>query len=121
MMSTLLYHPTDWETCTRQIIAAEKLYGVIQVDVMKRRQYGLNAGEALIWSLDVFPDHRRSGIGKTLLHEAESYASGMGCKYAFVEWTKGEAAPWVLQWYKRCGYKPYAQFDKTTRLRKQLL
>ncbi|QDT11373.1 GNAT family N-acetyltransferase [Stieleria marina] len=48
----------------------------------------------------ISPAHRRQGIGKKLLLQAESIATSRGCQHSFVD-TMSHQSP---DFYRRCGY-----------------
>lgn len=58
---------------------------------------------AYISSLVVSEDKRGQGIGKTLLHEAENAIRNKGYNYAKLCVEKSNE--WVVDWYKREGYR----------------
>lgn len=62
---------------------------------------------AIIDSLWVNEKNRESGIGGTLLEKAEMLAKSKGCKYVALAYDETFSPAWILEWYKRIGYKPY--------------
>lgn len=62
---------------------------------------------AYIGSLWVAEKDRRKRVGGILLEQAELLAKSHGCKYVALAYDETFSPTWVLEWYKRIGYKPY--------------
>lgn len=57
---------------------------------------------AMIWHIAVHPDHRRRGIGTSLVARARAIAQEHGIE-RFEAWTRDD--PWVQAWYERLGFE----------------
>lgn len=64
---------------------------------------GYDGVRGWIYSLAVLPEQRRNGIGRILLHAAESTLIDLGCPKLNLQVRSDNAE--VIQFYKRCGYQ----------------
>jgi RimJ/RimL family protein N-acetyltransferase len=63
---------------------------------------GYDGVRGWIYSLAVLPDQRRNGIGRKLLHAAESTLTDLGCPKMNLQVRSSNSE--VIEFYQRCGY-----------------
>ncbi len=80
---------------------------------------GKNKKEAVLWNLQVKKDYRNGGLGKLLLKVAIDDAVLHKCPSIDLEWSAHEAEGWVLDWYKREGFKVDSCYNKV-RMKKDI-
>jgi len=90
------------------------------IDFVNVSRYTLKAGDALIWSLSVNTSVRKKGIATDLIKTAEQLAVAQDCRRTLIEWNELESQQWVLEWYKRLGYKIVDRHPHEIRLQKLL-
>lgn len=56
----------------------------------------------MVWHVAVHPDHRRRGVGRALIREAEARARARGLR-RLEAWTRDDA--WVHRWYEALGFQ----------------
>ena len=67
--------------------------------------YGDNKKQAYLWNLQVKEEYRKCGIASQLIERVFQDAKIRGCKEISLEWEAEESDGWVLDWYKRLGFK----------------
>lgn len=72
--------------------------------------YGDKKKQAYLWNLQVREEYRKCGIARQLIDMACQYAKIRGCKKISLEWEAKESDGWVLDWFKRLGFK--ADFEE---------
>ena len=99
---------TEWKEKDNVIISlwndehfVSEQVGVVELAVYK---HGEHEGEALVWNLYVDEEHRRKGLARTLMDEANKTAKHLGAKVTALEWSLEESPYWVIEWYFRLGY-----------------
>lgn len=94
---------TKWAESNNTIIMLLKEdvpIGVVCVDYR-----GANKKEATIWNLCVDERFRKHGFGHALLEEALRDVESYRCESVTLEWKAVDTDGWVLDWYKRKGFK----------------
>ncbi len=71
-------------------------------DIVGAVKAGYDGVRGWIYSLAVLPEHRRNGIGRKLLHAAESALIDLGCPKVNLQIRSSNAE--VIEFYRRCGY-----------------
>lgn len=99
---------TKWEDRDYTTYILEKdMEGVAECIV---NYYGDNKKQAYLWNLQVIEEYRKCGIARQLIDMVCRYAKIRGCKEISLEWEAKESDGWVLDWYKRLGFK--ADFEE---------
>lgn len=108
---------SKWPDTHRNIIVAiedDEIVGAVIMDYSPK-----DKKEALLWNLQVDPTYRNGGIGKLLFDTAIEDAARRKYTSVFLEWSAHEAEGWVLDWYKREGFKVDSCYDKV-RMKKDI-
>lgn len=97
----LIEQQQNWHDHTRFLIADR--FGSVQLETYAEKQaFG---GTAFIYALWVEPADRHKGCAYILLNRAERIAAEHNHSTVILEWYKVDTPVYVLEWYKRCGYK----------------
>lgn len=116
-----IFHITSsWQASDHTTIVAledGKVVGSCIVDYN-----GSNHKDAYLWNLWVVPEKRELRIAGKLISYAEQDARSRRCKDLSLGWLAIDTDGWVLDWYKRIGFKVtgYRHSDNATILTKQL-
>lgn len=115
----MLIQEQDWHTFKRVLIVKLEANSSVQVELGKDND---GTPLAYICALWVDPKHRRKGIGRELLHEAEKQCVERGCNRAMLDWSKarGGTPYWTLEWYNRQGWQEVEFGKGYARLKKEL-
>ena len=108
-----------WKSYERIIIVSDK--GSVFIDLSHKSLYTLyNPIKSEIWGLFVEESSRNKGIAKQLMQYAEDTIKQFGDSYIAVVWNSSTPL-WVLEWYKKRGYK-FCQYlnDTDTLLIKEI-
>lgn len=62
---------------------------------------------AMIWTVAIFPEHRRQGIARALLDRAISWCQDQGVTH-LEAWTRDDC--WVRKWYEECGFVSFYSY-----------
>ena len=98
----------DWETSQKIIVVDEINHGTVQVEIPKPGPYKdeyYQRADCAIYNLWVDEKHRKQGSARLLMETAEQEAKKLGCKSVQLEWDDKGSKPFVLDWYKRLGYR----------------
>lgn len=107
------YQLQDWYHVRRCLISEVwrgNVYGTLNLDIPKQHEKESDPFwkdcDAFIWALFVDECARKDGIARKMMREAEE-TCGMysSCFTVGLRWDDRESEPWVLDWYKRIGYK----------------
>lgn len=97
------YYIQDWKSYKRIIIVSDK--GSMFIDISQKPLYTLcNSVKSEIWGLFVEETFRKEGIAKQLIQYAEDTLKQFGEYYVAIVWNNSTPI-WVLEWYKKIGYK----------------
>lgn len=96
----------EWGDYDRYLFATDSAYGSIQLDVSDIPDANTNA-DAYVYALWVNKEQRKKGIATALLKRAEEKAKQCGCKRIALYWDRRESERYVLNWYKRQGYREH--------------
>ena len=96
-----------WKDETRILITDEEHIGSVQISIPLYVSDIFGKADALIYALFVDDNHRRCGVAKRLLQQAEQQAKLNGVKTIGLEFHKEESETFVLKWYLKNGYKPF--------------
>lgn len=77
----------------------------IYLSLTKRKLNHFGKTAMLLYALYVDTCARKHSLAKTMLAAAESVCQYRDCKTIGLRWDDRESEPWVLDWYKRMGYK----------------
>lgn len=91
-----------WKDFDRFLLINECADASVRVSIRKSEP-----NLAIIDSLWVSEKDREKWVGGFLLEQAEMLAKSKGCKYVALAYDETFSPTWVLEWYKRIGYKPY--------------
>ena len=101
-----------WYRTIRFIFCAnikDMTFGSVQMDIPTEDEKEFEPFwrdcDAFIYALCVDNVARKHGVGGSLLFAVENQAKIEGCKTVALRWDDRESEPWVLDWYKRKGYK----------------
>ena len=101
----------DWK-CDKKIVVVDEVnHGTVQVEVPKPGEYKdkyYQHADCAIYNLWVDEKYRKHGVARLLMETAEKEAKKLGCKSVQLEYGK-ESESFVLQWYKRLGYRVMAR------------
>lgn len=101
----------DWESYKRIIIVSDK--GSVFIDIFQQSLYTIcNSVKSEIWGLFVETSFRKEGIAKQLMQYAEDTIRQLGESYVAIVWNSSTPL-WVLEWYKKSGYKFYQYLNDT--------
>lgn len=109
----------NWESYKRIIIVSDK--GSVFIDLSQQPLYTFcNYVKSEIWGLFVEESSRNKGIARQLMQYAENIIKKLGESYVAVVWNNSTPL-WVLEWYKKSGYK-FCQYlnDTDTLLIKEI-
>lgn len=106
------YQIQDWYHVRRYLISELLMfdvYGTLHLDIPKQHEKGNDPFwkdcDAFLWALFVDGIARNTGLAKKMMREAETLCLMAGCRTVGLRWDDRESEPWVLDWYKRIGYK----------------
>lgn len=104
----------NWESSQKIVVVDEINHGTVQVEIPKpgpyKNEYYQHA-DCAIYSLWVDEKHRKQGSARLLIETAEQEAKKLGCKSVQLEWDDKGSKPFVLEWYKRIGYRVRARSE----------
>lgn len=93
----------NWKDYKRVIVFSDK--GSVFVDLYQQPLYDSNPPiKSEIWALFVEESFRNKGIAKQLLQYAENIVKQFGESCVALVWNNSTPL-WVLEWYKKSGYK----------------
>lgn len=90
----------DWKSYKRVIIVSDK--GSVFVELYD--QYLCYNIKAQIWGLFVEESFRNKGVGKQLIQYAENVIKQFGEQRIAIIWDNSTPS-WIMDWYKKSGYK----------------
>ena len=97
------YYIQDWKSYKRIIIVSDK--GSVFIDISQKSLYNFcNSVKSEIWGLFVEETFRNKGIAKKLMQYAENIIRQFKESYIAIVWNNSTPL-WVLEWYKKSGYK----------------
>ena len=106
------YQLQDWYHVRRCLISEVwrgNVYGTLHLDIPKQHEKESDPFwkdcDAFIWALFVDECARKDGIARKMMSEAEVMCGMYSCFTVGLRWDDRESEPWVLDWYKRRGYK----------------
>ena len=106
------YQLQDWYHVGRCLISEVwrgNVYGTLHLDIPKQHEKESDPFwkdcDAFIWALFVDECARKDGIARKMMSEAEDMCGMCSCFTVGLRWDDRESEPWVLDWYKRRGYK----------------
>ena len=106
------YQLQDWYHVRRCLISEVwrgNVYGTLHLDIPKQHEKESDPFwkdcDAFIWALFVDECARKDGIARKMMSEAEDMCGMSSCFTVGLRWDDRESEPWVLDWYKRRGYK----------------
>lgn len=106
------YQLQDWYHVRRCLISEVwrgNVYGTLNLDIPKQHEKESDPFwkdcDAFIWALFVDECARKDGIARKIMREAEETCGMYSCFTVGLRWDDRESEPWVLDWYKRIGYK----------------
>ena len=102
----------DWEQSKKIIVVDENHHGTVQVEIPKTGPYKdeyYQFADCAIYNLWVDEKYRKQGSARLLIEAAEQEAKKLGCKSVQLEWDDKVSKPFVLEWYKRLGYRVMAR------------
>ena len=97
----------DWRYDKKIVVVDEVNHGTVQVEVPKPGEYKdkyYQHADCAIYNLWVDEKYRKQGVARLLMETAEKEAKKLGCKSVQLEYDK-DSESFVLQWYKRIGYR----------------
>ena len=97
----------DWRYDKKIVVVDEINHGTVQVEVPKPGEYKdkyYQHADCAIYNLWVDEKYRKQGVARLLMETAEKEAKKLGCKSVQLEYDK-DSESFVLQWYKRIGYR----------------
>ena len=101
----------DWRYDKKIVVVDEVNHGTVQVEIPKPGEYKdkyYQHADCAIYNLWVDEKYRKQGVARLLMETAEKEAKKLGCKSVQLEYDKGSES-FVLQWYKRIGYRVMAR------------
>ena len=102
----------DWESSQKIVVVDEVMHGTVQVEVPKPGEYKdeyYQHADCAIYNLWVDEKYRKHGVARLLMEVAEGEAKKLGCKSVQLEWDDKGSKSFVLEWYKRLGYRVMAR------------
>lgn len=106
------YQIQDWYHVRRYLISEVLMldvYGTLHLDIPKQHEKENDPFwkdcDAFVWALFVDDIARNTGLAKKMMREAETLCVMAGCRTVGLRWNDRESESWVLDWYKRIGYK----------------
>ena len=106
------YQIQDWYHVRRYLISEVlglDVYGTLHLDIPKQHEKENDPFwkdcDSFLWALFVDGIARNTGLAKKMMREAETLCLMAGCRTVGLRWDDRESEPWVLDWYKRIGYK----------------
>ena len=106
------YQIQDWYHVRRYLISEVlglDVYGTLHLDIPKKHEKENDPFwkdcDAFLWALFVDDIARNTGLAKKMMREAETLCLMAGCRTVGLRWDDRESESWVLDWYKRIGYK----------------
>ena len=106
------YQIQDWYHVRRYLISELLMfdvYGTLHLDIPKQHEKNNDPFwkdcDAFLWALFVDGIARNTGLAKKMMREAETLCLMAGCRTVGLRWDDRESESWVLDWYKRIGYK----------------
>lgn len=106
------YQIQDWYHVRRYLISEVLMldvYGTLHLDIPKQHEKENDTFwkdcDAFLWALFVDGIARNNGLAKKMMREAETLCLMAGCRTVGLRWDDRESESWVLDWYKRIGYK----------------
>ena len=106
------YQIQDWYHVRRYLISELLMfdvYGTLHLDIPKQHEKNNDTFwkdcDAFLWALFVDGIARNTGLAKKMMREAETLCLMAGCRTVGLRWDDRESESWVLDWYKRIGYK----------------
>ena len=106
------YQIQDWYHVRRYLISEVlglDVYGTLRLDIPKQHEKNNDPFwkdcDAFLWALFVDDIARNIGLAKKMMREAETLCLMAGCRTVGLRWDDRESESWVLDWYKRIGYK----------------
>ena len=106
------YQIQDWYHVRRYLISEVMMldvYGTLHLDIPKQHEKENDPFwkdcDAFLWALFVDGIARNTGLAKKMMREAETLCLMAGCRTVGLRWDDRESESWVLDWYKRIGYK----------------
>ena len=106
------YQIQDWYHVRRYLISEVLMldvYGTLHLDMPKQHEKNNDPFwkdcDAFLWALFVDGIARNTGLAKKMMREAETLCLMAGCRTVGLRWDDRESESWVLDWYKRIGYK----------------
>lgn len=106
------YQIQDWYHVRRYLISELLMfdvYGTLHLDIPKQHEKNNDPFwkdcDAFLWALFVDGIARNTGLAKKMMREAETLCLMAGCRTVGLRWDARESESWVLDWYKRIGYK----------------
>ena len=106
------YQIQDWYHVRRYLISEVlglDVYGTLHLDIPKQHEKENDPFwkdcDAFLWALFVDDIARNTGLAKKMMREADTLCVMSGCRTVGLRWDDRESEPWVLDWYKRRGYK----------------
>ena len=106
------YQIQDWYHVSRCLISEVlrlDVYGTLHLDIPKQHEKENDPFwkdcDSFIWALFVDECARKDGIARKMMSEAEDMCGMCSCFTVGLRWDDRESEPWVLDWYKRRGYK----------------
>ena len=101
----------DWK-CDKKIVVVDEVnHGTVQVEVPKPGEYKdkyYQHADCAIYNLWVDERYRKQGVARLLMETAVEEAKKLGCKSVQLEYDKSSES-FVLEWYKRIGYRVMAR------------
>ena len=106
------YQIQDWYHVRRYLISELLMfdvYGTLHLDIPKQHEKNNDPFwkdcDSFLWALFVDGIVRNTGLAKKMMREAETLCLMAGCRTVGLRWDDRESESWVLDWYKRIGYK----------------
>ena len=108
----LSYQLQDWYNVRRYLMTENlktEVYGTLHLDIPKQHAKESDPFwkdcDAFIWAVFVDYCARKAGVARKMMREAEVVCVMERCLTVGLRWDDRESEPWVLDWYKRSGYK----------------